>query len=648
MSRTIPIIALLLFVLNLTGIPVSAQDETLINLSSYPIPRTKHSTPKKAARKAGALPLPFFDDFSRSLPFPSSELWEPNAVTANQGYAINPPTIGVATFDAINRNGELYPTLTTTAQPSDTLTSKPVDLSLQPSDSVYLSFCFQAKGRGYEPDKRDSLVVDFYASSTDQWIRVWSASAEFPENRIIERYHLQGKTDTIKAPNLDSIFRYVTLKIIDPKFLTENFRFRITGYASLSANTQIPGLRSNSDHWHIDMVHLDSHRNWNDTTYNDICFDKPIDNPMLNYTAIPWKHFNSALSKEFPDPMKFTIHYRNLGPFVWNISRQFEIIDHSAASEPYHFLGGAENIYQYDRKDYTRFYLYNFKSAWADSAKFTLKTFLITDNDPLRHYLRYNDTLTRTLTFKNYYALDDGTAESGYGLFGQGAEYGMVAERFDTYQTDTIKGIMVYFNRTAGDANQVKFKLTIWNSDNGKPGDIIYQKFNVLPLFTNELNRFTIYRIDPVEIPEGEFFIGWQQTSQDMLNVGFDMNTDNSSRIYYNLNGTWTNTRFKGTLMLRPIMGSLYQFPTSIPTETTKGKLCIYPNPASERITLTLPNGVAARTIQLIGINGSIHNLSTGPSTTTYSLSDISPGFYLVRATDLAGKTFTGKLIVTK
>jgi hypothetical protein len=80
------------------------------------------------------------------------------------------------------------------------------------------------------------------------------------------------------------------------------------------------------------------------------------------------------------------------------------------------------------------------------------------------------------LNFYNYYALDDGSAESGYDLFGEGTIGAMVAQKFYNYKTDNLVGIMIYFNRSYQDANSQPFKITVWNDNNGKPGEIIYQQ----------------------------------------------------------------------------------------------------------------------------------------------------------------------------
>ena len=73
---------------------------------------------------------PFIDDFSYDFPQVNPDLWDQSSVFVNRTYPINPPTIGVATFDGMNEKGlarDFYPS--TSSEPSDTLLSKEIDIS---------------------------------------------------------------------------------------------------------------------------------------------------------------------------------------------------------------------------------------------------------------------------------------------------------------------------------------------------------------------------------------------------------------------------------------------------------------------------------------------------------------------------------------
>ena len=77
---------------------VNAQ-ERLTTLSSNPL--LKIETPSYSLKKQ-VINLPFADDFNQTSYFPENSRWTDNDVFVNNTYPINPPTIGVATFDGLN------------------------------------------------------------------------------------------------------------------------------------------------------------------------------------------------------------------------------------------------------------------------------------------------------------------------------------------------------------------------------------------------------------------------------------------------------------------------------------------------------------------------------------------------------------------
>ena len=102
-------------------------------------------------RSLSILSIPFIDDFSYFSTQADSNLWQDNSVFINRNYGINPITIGVATFDGLNRFGRPYNlNLTgTDSENADTLTSQQIDLS--DADTAYFMFYYQPQGLGNDP-----------------------------------------------------------------------------------------------------------------------------------------------------------------------------------------------------------------------------------------------------------------------------------------------------------------------------------------------------------------------------------------------------------------------------------------------------------------------------------------------------------------
>lgn len=598
-----------------------------------------------------ALELPFFDDFARGESYPAPDLWYGPHVFVNTTYGINPPSVGVATFDAYNGQGSLHSNASTFPFSADTLTSHPVNLNFPADTTIYFSFMFQPQGLGFQPGTRDSLVLEFYDVAANEWVGAWAAWANFSAQTLthVEKLNSQ-QVKVIQSDTLNKSFHRVHFPILDERFLTGSFQFRFRNYASIQQNSTVPGLLSNSDHWHIDQVYLDKDRTYKDTLLYDITFARPLGSILKNYEAVPWKHFNtSAQTAELTSPLQFAILYRNLNldesPSGRQVTRRFSILNHSNGEE-YNFSAAAENIPPLSDFSFVRDYVYDFESAWEDSAKYTFTAYLVTE-DP--YPFRWNDTIRYTQIFKNYYALDDGSAEGGYGIYGEGAQSAQVAVKFTTYSTDKLVGLYMYFNRTKDDANQKYFKLGVWDDNNGKPGNLLYEQIGLRPLFLDSLNRFVLYALDEeLHLPKGTFYIGWTQTTQDMLNVGFDKNRDNSSKIFYNINGQWKNTAYAGSLMLRPAFGALTEWPTNtqlIPVEKT---LSIYPNPAREELWIKTDASFSQGIVQIYNLLGQQVLSARIGQGQPLNVSSLANGTYVVRVVADGEFLGTKKLVISR
>ena len=82
--------------------------------------------------------LPFIDDFSSCSFGLDTNLWYSGNVFLNSTYPINPPTIGVATFDGLDSSGFAYDLSQNFSWgEADRLTSNPIDISTL--DTVFLA-----------------------------------------------------------------------------------------------------------------------------------------------------------------------------------------------------------------------------------------------------------------------------------------------------------------------------------------------------------------------------------------------------------------------------------------------------------------------------------------------------------------------------
>jgi len=238
--------------------PVSLHSQEIVTGISGNVIAEGYYLKNSSYRKADPVPdtvnLPFIDDFSDSYVKPIQKLWSDNSVFINSTFCIYPPTVGVATLDALQFNGSHYPAAGISPYKADYLTSQPVNLNFTPSDSIYLSFFYQAGGLAEPPEPQDSLILDFFNTSNQTWNKIWWA----PE-----------------IPSPEKFIR-ILIKIDQPEYLVKGFRFRFRNYASQLSDPDKFDKRANADHWNIDYIKLDKNRSISDTVLRDVAFIEPV------------------------------------------------------------------------------------------------------------------------------------------------------------------------------------------------------------------------------------------------------------------------------------------------------------------------------------------------------------------------------------
>lgn len=561
-------------------------------------------------RKGTSLELPFFDDFSRSSTHANSALWEDDYVFINNTFSENQPTKGVATLDALGSEGLLYETLSSTGFRADQLTSRPINLSYPASDNIWLSFWYEAGGLSDMPEEKDSLTLQFYAPAENKWYSVWRTAGNKPVKFV---------------PAL--------VKISNSRYLKDGFRFRFTGYASITASQNDLSMIGNCDIWNLDYIMLDRNRNAADTINADVAFRLPLRSLLKNHEAMPWKQFGQVYLQEMGASIPVT--YRNNDTITRNVTRFFEITDMLTGGLSHSFSGGATNVSPLSNISYNAGLVYTYNSPGTDSAIFRVKAILKTDEfDP-----KGNDTLVFFQKFTNYFAFDDGSAEAGYGINGLGSRNAMLAYRFRSYTKDTLRAIQISFNDSYQNANKRAFDLVVWADDNGKPGDQLSTVEEVMVENTGGANSFYTYRLpDPVPV-SSYFFIGWRQRSETFLNAGFDVNTPNQGRQFYWLNGNWIQSQVRGSVMIRPVVGPRIKI-TSIDdaTEYKKDYLRIWPNPAGDVINIDTGDDILSYDGFITFTDLSGREIMKLPFSSQPDISGLKKGIYVVSVTSKDGK----------
>jgi hypothetical protein len=669
------------------ALPLFAQaQEQLIGLHGNPVierflksnPDAEMKLKSQQTTTDAPLWLPFFDDFTNEGPYPDPLRWEDNFAFINTSFQKNPVNRGVATLDALNADGKLYPNASPYPFMADYLTSRPIRTdsiefnegirSLTPDDSLYLSFYYQPQGMGDAPNRYDSLALEFFVEYADTTIMVdsiyhpadtlWINDLDYD---VIDEYY-EYRIDTLIIPDkwqhiwasqgmsIDTFYAQnkqwmaqVMIPLTDIEHFRPDFRFRFRNYASLPNNT-LPSWQSNMDQWNIDYVYFNLNRTAADTTYRDVSFVNPGESFLQDFTAMPYKQYAAAPSVK----RSFKTTYTNLDNVSQNIEYKYRIYAPNGG-----MVGTDEN---YQSIEFWEPILPGVRELGVNvPVMFSLEQGVFSIQQTLTGDIELNHRLCDTITYLqelgNYFAYDDGTPEAGYGLTPAQA---IMAVLFPTNTADTLQAVDIFFNTTPArqTAGQLEyFKLMVWYNNHGEPDTAIYVSDEIL--YGNEAGKFIRFPMKShVLIPSSGFFVGIQQSTADNMNVGFDYSNDMHSRNMFKIYNDWQTSNYPGSIMIRPVMGTSADI--APPYETPNAKsIVVFPNPltSEQQIYIQKPESFTdEHEITLKIYDGIGRQCYQSPYTKPeITLNSLYNGIFIITLHNhTTGETATTKLMITR
>ena len=664
--RTITISALLL-----AGLSQKAQ-EVLYPLNANPVLMALEQEERglKSA-KAGAKLIPvdmdssdfiIIEDFSFNSPRPDYDYWEDNNVYVNRSFPIQPVTIGVATFDGLDEWGYPYNFITSNAYGAcDTLTSHPIELGKVDANvhhPVYLSFSFQAQGiNPFFNSPGDSFLLEFFlpfeydttiitdtlgnkdtivtADTINLWTHIWSHDG----------YNLHA-SDT----SCNYAMKKVTLKV-DPVYYQDGFRLRFRRFGNQGGSV---------DHWHLDFVVLSS----DSMAHNgigDYAFRYESASLIKDYEAMPWFHFRPNRSRY--EKTSYLL-YKTRNTFNENVEvdMEYRAYNSSKAQIDSVVVVAVTPIPKLSCKldtvplppDLHRFIFPESSAPLNSTTYFTASQILKRRIGPI-DLIQQNNEVTHYQVFGTYYAYDDGTAEAGYGVK---SDKGKLAIRFVLAPgiSDTLTGIYIYFNPVVIDRSGERFRLTVWGNNAGEPGNIIYESDLISSPYYPKLgvNYFVRMELEEELIVSDTFYIGYQMVTEEVLNIGYDMNRKNNDKVFYSTGGPWINSGTaggipSGTVMMRPAFRRLSEpvYGVKDISPEAEALLHIFPNPATDYITLAMAlNDGREYSAQIAGADGRIVTGFSFTGSTQVDISAYPSGIYFVKIISSGGASASGKFLV--
>ncbi|MCP4442144.1 MAG: T9SS type A sorting domain-containing protein [Aureispira sp.] len=522
--------------------------------------------------------LPFFDDFAQGVSssyYPNCTHWQDRQAYVNQSMAYNPPSIGVATLDGLNENGQPYIKGASTAlsYPADTLTSQYIDLSGKSSTSkLFLSFFYQPQGLSDRPELIDSLFVDFKRSDST-WQQVFAVPG------------VAGTVSSLTKIDFEEAF----LGVVDTTYLHTQFQFRFRNLATVTGN---------NDHWHIDYVYLDDNRDTSGTVYYpDVAFTHRPKSPLNHYSAMPWSHFTqSAFSNEVE--MR-TYNHSSISGTLDRTYTVYDLSTNNASPEllntpiPALTYGPSPNADDTKIGNFGSFNPLTLAEQTVLSTTYTILNPADFQNNPI---FAQNDTVTRLFPLEDYFAYDDNTAETRIIADKIGTQ---VAVEYTAVVSDTIRGILFHMPHYDSRNSELDYiNVKVWvdslSSDTEMFSRDIY-RLRYSPGHNGfhyaELLDFT-GSATPVAVQAGQkFYVGWQQASTTPVPVGFDKSTDARQFTYLGVGTSWSQSTIEGAIMIRPVLSTNTNFNIGVEkVQETKVQAHIYPNPTTGLLNIELDN----------------------------------------------------------
>ncbi len=623
---------------------LSAQGPVITGLKGNVALKTsgKNSSAKRAI--TDTIQLPFLEEFITSSVYPDMRYWRDSQVYINSHFAVSPPSYGVATFDNLDKKGRPYQPLSGLQHNHcDSLTSNFINLksykngvntlNYTVADSIYLSFFYQTQGLGDPLDNTDSLVLKF-KDSGGFWKTVWKTSGS-----------------SMKP------FKQVLIGILNSTYLNPDFQFRFINYGKATGNM---------NQWHIDYIRMKSGRNRNDTVVADVAINAIPKGPLQWYESMPYDHFKA--DDNFHTSTFHSVKVRNNYITFVNVAYKCEIFNtYNQLVLTYPIGSSARNVK--NQSDSTEnFNQFTFDTLSGKRPSLKLKyTIEPGANDQLPGNYNgtgNNNTITKTVNFRNYFAYDDGSAEGGFGLdYGSlPAGPGYAAIKFRTSKPDTLRGVSVFFNRSVADVSFKGFTLLVWKQLSEPPApntlnDLIVKRIDMsTAIYTDSINGFTDIIFDTaVALDNGDFYIGWQQNTNFILNIGYDNNYSfanaggRNPNLFFNLNGFWekVNSNITGAVMMRPLVGEkiIVSNPASVRTNTIVKLPKIYPNPGSSDQDINIEHNNRIIMVNILDYSGKIIAAYSSEDMRTLSVAGISDGIYFLVCTDEYGNRTTQKWI---
>ncbi len=607
-------------------------------LPAQPLPndpgRAAAPAPRAAQRGTTALGLPFFDDFTAPLEgAPKAQNWRPGGgALVNNRLPVHPLSRGVATLDGLKANGQGYGN-TSSFGAIDSLTSQPIDLSAYgPGNNLYLSFAWQ-EGSLAGPAQRSSggtpvALELFFLDRDGRWVSQW--------RRLASGQPVSG-------------FRQLAVPVSDARYFHAGFQFQLQATGNLAISR---------DAWSLDYFVLDANRSAADTTYADLATAQGLGNPLRRFTALPWWQYNAAPPADELNPtLGAEVTNLNPGPIPTPISWLGTVRDLSGGFQGT-WLAGGGGIPTQPRQSPIEGSARAAPLPTTAAPKHLRYTLALNTRVGPGDRTLPNDTLRRDVVLNDYYAFDDGSAESVLSLPATSlGPFQYLAYALDLNQPDQVRGVRLYpvFLNTADGDNGAPRNVTVgvWADEGGHPAALpLTTRTAVLPNPLPAGQGFVDVLFGTSVPVSGRVYVGYGQAARgQFLPYGLDLNNPPPARTLWRTEqGAWLafSSIPAGAPMVRALLTNNQTVITAAaPAAAAPAGFALYPNPAPAGGGIAVAGPAFARASILDALGRPVWEQPAAEAgRPRLAPGALAPGVYAVRLRLPDGRTVTRRLVV--
>ncbi|ALW84043.1 hypothetical protein AUC43_02360 [Hymenobacter sedentarius] len=259
------------------------------------------------------------------------------------------------------------------------------------------------------------------------------------------------------------------------------------------------------------------------------------------------------------------------------------------------------------------------------------------------HASNNSQTVTQTISTASLSYISGTTFDGGAGVTSAGS---VIAVGYRTAGAAAVTSVTPTFvgTATAGSTYQV----LVYSAANGQPGTVLYTS----PARPRPSAATGAVVTDAVSVPNvavnGPFFVGIKTVGAENIGLAYQLEEPlRAGTFFFTTTGTtWTDIN-TSTLNSRLAVDVTLGVATATRNEALAATVSVYPNPAHQRFTLTVPAGsLRAASATLLNALGQVVqtrqlNLSPANGTANFDVSRLAPGVYslqLSTGTDLVVK----------